>query len=210
MIIKHINTYFTDVNNDSIKVKLDTKPFIDGNVDDIVNWMVKHQFGNVNMEDNKTGETPFFIACLHNKSDDMVEWLITSKEANLLYQNRYGECVIKYMLRSKFNSKTVTNRIKLLLKYYPYDFIHKEQVEDEDELFIEESLLELAAYGGYVDVIKYLNKTGLQIDAITKNNIINKINNIINGKCNEYWTTDDVNPDIFYNTLDSVVQYLQI
>jgi len=132
--LTQINTRFCDTNGDSIAVKLATKPFVTGNIDDVVNWMVKYQYANVNMEDYNTGDTFFFLACLNNPNDDLIKWLIETNEVDPNYENYLGQNVIDFLCANYANSTTSTNvttgthnefienRIKLLLSLYNFDF----------------------------------------------------------------------------------------
>ncbi len=120
--LKQINTHFYDTNGDDVVVKIATKPFINGGIDDVVNWMVQYQYANVNMEDSDTGDTFFFLACLNNPNDDLIKWLIETGEVDLNYENYHGENVIDYLCVNSFNSEFIENRIKILLDYHTFDF----------------------------------------------------------------------------------------
>jgi hypothetical protein len=110
----HINTIFTDSNNDNINVKISTKPFINGSIDDIIDWMVRYQFANIDMEDTKTGETPFFLACRYNTNDNLIKWLIQTDETTLTFENKYKMNVINYLKKHNCDC----NRINLLLELW--------------------------------------------------------------------------------------------
>ena len=71
-----ITVLFSDANADTIKIKLDTSPFISGSINSVVNWMVSNPFGNVDMQDIKSGATLFFLACRYNQNNDLIKWLI--------------------------------------------------------------------------------------------------------------------------------------
>jgi len=115
-IPEYINTIFTDLNNDNIRIKLKTKPFINGTIDDIIDWLVLYPIANADMEDIKTGETPFFLACRYNLNDDLIKWFIQLDETNLNLKNKHNMSVIDYLSNHKSNSDKVDilNRIKLL------------------------------------------------------------------------------------------------
>jgi len=117
-IPEYINTIFTDLNNDNdnIRIKLKTKPFINGSIDDIIDWMVLYPHANADMEDIKTGETPFFLACRYNSNNDLIKWFIQLDETNLNFKNKHNMSVIDYLSNHKSDSDKVDipNRIKLL------------------------------------------------------------------------------------------------
>jgi hypothetical protein len=112
-IPENINTIFTDSNNDKIKIKLKTKPFINGTIDDIIDWLVLYPIANADMEDIKTGETPFFLACRYNLNDDLIKWFIQLDETNLNFKNKYNMSVIDYLIKHNVDS----NRINLLQQF---------------------------------------------------------------------------------------------
>jgi hypothetical protein len=118
-IPEYINTIFTDLNNDNIRIKLKTKPFINGSIDDIINWMVLYPHANADMEDIKTGETPFFLACRYNSNNDLIKWFIQLDETNLNFKNKHNMSVIDYLSNHKSDSDKVDipNRIKLLSEF---------------------------------------------------------------------------------------------
>ena len=124
-IPSHIKVLFKDSNGDSVRIKLDTKPFISGSVDSVVNWMVTNPIGNVDMPDIKTGITLFFLACRYNPNDELITWLIETDETKLSFANSKGDTVLEYLVKLDFNCSAISSRIKLLMKYYPFDLDKK-------------------------------------------------------------------------------------
>lgn len=201
-IPKIINTIFTDFNCDSVKLKLNTEPFINGSINDVTNWMVKNPLGNVDMKDVKTGITLFFLTCRYNKNDDLIIWLIENKETNLNFTNSNGENILEYLSKCEFNSPLISSRIILILKYHSFDTTIKNQFGD--------TIFDILCYSGYTDVIKYLFDNGLKIDPENIKNKINKLNEIIKGECDDYWTSDEINNDFLSSTLENVIKYLEL
>lgn len=111
-----INALFVDSNGDSIKVKIKTDPFINGSISDIINWMVANPLATIDMEDIKTGITPFFLACEHNKNDDLIEWFIDTNETDLNFINAHGLNIIDYLRKSKVKTPLIANRIKYIIQ----------------------------------------------------------------------------------------------
>lgn len=201
VIPSYINAIFTDSNADSVKVKLVTKPFISGTIDDVINWMVLNQIATVDMEDIKTGITPFFLACQHNPNDDLFKWLIQTHETDLKFKNKKNINVIEYLLRSEFNSPVISNRIKYILHNQKFDYTEKNNLGD--------TLFDLLCYSGYLDIVNMLVTNGslyLSPDKIKV--IITRINSMITGEYIDYWSIPNVNEQYFYKSLDNIVQYL--
>lgn len=197
----NINALFSDSNGDSIRVKIDTKPFIYGDIDDIINWMVLNQIATVDMEDIKTGITPFFLACQYNPNDDLIKWLIQTHETNLSFKNNKKLNVIEYLIRSKFNSQIISNRIKYILDFQKFDYNEKNDLDD--------TLFEQLCYSGYLDIVNILVTNGsiyLSPDKIEM--IIRQISKIITGECTDYWPTSSVDEHHFNKSLDNIIQYL--
>ena len=96
VIPTHIYTIFSDTNGDTLKVKLETKPFISGSIDSVIDWMVSNPIGNVDMEDIKSQETLFFLACKHNPNNELIKWLVESGETQLDFVNSQNENVFEY------------------------------------------------------------------------------------------------------------------
>ena len=203
VIPSNINALFSDSNGDSVKVKINTKPFITGSIDDIVNWMVANQIATVDMEDTKTGVTPFFLACRHNPNDDLFKWLIQTQETNLSFKNKKNLNVIEYLIRSEFNSPTLSHRIKYILNNKKFDYMAKNNLGD--------TLFDQFCYSGYLDIVSILVTHGaiyLSPDKIEI--IIKKINKIIAGECTDYYPIENVNEQHFIKSLENIVQYLTV
>ena len=110
-----INALFVDSNGDSIKIKIKTDPFINGSISDIINWMVANPLATIDMEDIKSGITPFFLACEHNKNDDLIKWFIDTNETDLNFKNAHGLNIIDYLLKSKVKMPFIANRIEYII-----------------------------------------------------------------------------------------------
>jgi hypothetical protein len=203
VIPTYINTFFRDANGDSIKIKLETKPFVSGSVDSVINWMVSNQIGNVDMEDIKSYETFFFLACKHNPSDELITWLVETGETKLDFVNSQGENVLEYLGKSAFNSPQISSRIKLLLNLGWDKFDLNKQNKFSDSIF------DIFCYSGYLDVINYCFSKGFEPSQERIARLIQKINNIINEDCDDYWSTDEVNEEFLFQTLGQVLNLLQ-
>lgn len=197
----HINTLFKDFNGDSVKIKLKTAPFISGSVDDIVNWMISNPIGNIDMEDLTTGITLFFLACRYNPNDEVITWLIETGETKLDFINSKKENIIEYLAKTEFNSPRISSRIILLLKYILFDVNYKNYFGD--------TFLDIFCYSGYVDVIDHVVKKEIKFSPDKISELIVKVNQIITGECDDYWTTDDVNEQYFFKSLENVIKYLE-
>ncbi len=203
VIPTYINTFFRDANADSVKIKLETKPFVSGSIDSVVNWMVSNPIGNVDMEDNKSHETLFFLACRYNSSDELITWLVETGETNLNFVNSQGENVLEYLGKSAFNSPQISSRIKLLLSlgWDKFDLNKPNNFSD--------SIFDIFCYSGYLDVINYCFSKGFEPSQEKLTQLIQKINNIITEDCDDYWSTDEVDEEFLFQTLGQVLNLLE-
>jgi hypothetical protein len=203
VIPTYINAIFKDENFDCAKVKLETKPFVSGSIDSVINWMVSNPIGNVDMEDIKSHETFFFLACKHNPSDELITWLVETGETNLNFVNSQGENILEYLGKSAFNSPQISSRIKLLLNlgWEKFDLNKPNKFSD--------SVFDIFCYSGYTDVINYCFLKGFEPSQERIARLIQKINNIITGECDDYWSTDEVNEEFLFQTLEQVLNLLE-
>jgi hypothetical protein len=199
----YINTIFKDANADSVTIRLETKPFISGTIDSVINWMVSHQIGNVDMQDTKSHETFFFLACKYNPNDELITWLVETGETKLDFVNSQGENVLEYLAKSAFRSPHISSRIKLLLNlgWDKFDLNKPNKFDD--------SIFDIFCYSGYSDVINYCFSKGFEPSQEKIARLIQKINFIITGECDDYWSTDEVNEEFLFETLDQVLILLQ-
>ena len=203
VIPTYIHTFFSDSNGDSVKLKLETKPFISGSIDSVVNWMVSNPIGNVDMSDIKSHQTLFFLACKHNPDDELIKWLVQTGETNLNFVNSQGENVIEYLAKSAFNSPQISSRIILLLKlgWDKFDMNKPNKYSD--------SLFDIFCYSGYLDVINYVLSNGYEPSQEKLSRLIKQINEIITGECDDYWSSDEVDENILLETLKKVLNLLE-
>jgi hypothetical protein len=192
---------FSDANGDSKKIKLDTKPFISGTIDSVINWMVLNPFGNIDMEDIKSGVTLFFLACRYNRNNDLIKWLIKTKETNLDFINSNSENVVEYLATSAFNSPKISSRIKLLLKLHPFNLDKKNKYGD--------TIFNILCYYGYIDIINYVLFNGYKLDNEKIIFLIERINQIITSKCNNYKYTNNFNNDYLHDSLQNILELLK-
>ncbi len=175
-----MNTAFSDENGDEIIVKISTEPFVKGNINDVINWMVKYQYGHVNMEDNDGGYgyTFFFIACLHNPNDDLIKWLIETNEADLDYENYFGLNVIEFLaFNIKYFDKAyeefIEKRAKLILDMHTFDFNKK----DNDSIT---KFQKICRNGNYKIVKHLVTNNHVKLDLQIINDTVNNLNQLIN------------------------------
>lgn len=200
----HIHTIFSDSNGDSIKVKLETKPFISGSIDSVINWMVSNPIGNVDMTDIKSHDTLFFLACKYNPNDQLITWLVETGETKLNFVNSQGDNVIEYLAKSAFNSPEISSRIKLLLKLGFEQFDLSKPNKHSDSLF------DIFGYSGYIDVIEYVFSMGYEPSQEKLTRLIIQINEIITGECDDYWSSDEVDENFLLETLYRVLNLLEL
>ena len=198
---KNIKTYFTDQNNDSILLNINTDAFAFGTINDIINFMVKNPLANTTTENHKTGDTLFFYASEYNPNDDVIQWLINSDEYDINYRNSCGENVIEYLIKSKFNSDKIYSRIKFILDMGLFDINQKNNSN--------ESLLEIASYCGYLQLVKFLIGNGFIYDKEMIQIIIKKLDSICVGECDDYFSLNDKNKEKYLNTLNPIIDYLK-
>lgn len=201
-IPSYINILFTDVNGDCIRVKLDTKPFISGSINSVINWMVSNPIGNVDIPDIKSGITLFFLACRYNPNDELITWLIESNETQLDFINPEGDNVIEYLVKSDFNSPEISSRIKLLMKYHSFDLDKKNKHGD--------SLFDILCYSGYVDIVQYILSNGYELGQEKQTKLLTLINEIITGECDDYWSSYEINEEHFIKSLKSLLNLLEL
>jgi hypothetical protein len=201
-IPSQINVLFKDTNGNSTEIKLDTKPFISGSVESVINWMVSNPIGNVDMEDITSNVTLFFLACRYNHCDNLITWLIESEETQLNFTNSEGENVLDYLAKSEFNSPEISSRIKLLMKYYSFDLEKKNKYGD--------SLFDILCYSGYTDVIQYILSNGYEPCKEKQIKLLKKINEIITEECDDYWSTYEINEEHFSCSLETILNILKI
>jgi len=202
-IPNQIDVLFKDLNGNSSQIKLDTKPFIFGSVDSVVNWMVANPIGNVDMPDitQWAGVTLFFLACRYNPNNELIIWLIESGETKLQFTNSEGDTVLEYLAKSEFNSPEISTRIKLLMSYHLFDLDRQNKYND--------SLFDILCYSGYVDIVHGILSNGYELGQEKQIELLEKINDIITGECDDYWSTYEVDQDHFFTSLESIKQLLK-
>jgi len=200
-IPKQIDVLIKDVNQDYIQIKLDTEPFISGSIKQVVNWMVLNPLGNVDMPDIQSGITLFFLACRYNSNNELIIWLIESCETKLQFTNSDGDTVLEYLAKSEFNSPKISARIKLLMSYHLFDFDRQNKYND--------SLFDILCYSGYVDIVHGILSNGYQPGQEKQTKLLEKLNGIITGECDDYWSTYEINEEHFLNSLEGIRNYLQ-
>ena len=204
VIPTHITALFTDSNEDSIKVKLETKPFISGFINSVINWMVSNPIGNVDMEDIKSHETFFFLACKYNPNNELIIWLVETGETQLYFVNSKDENVFEYLAKSAFNSPQISSRLILLIKLG----FNKNNFDKNNKFG--DSLFDILCYSGYIDVIKYIFSLGYKPSQEKMNQITKKINKIITGECDEYWSSDEIDEELLIGSLEKILNLFQI
>ena len=202
-IPNQIDVLFKDLNGNSSQIKLDTKPFIFGSVDSVVNWMVANPIGNVDMPDitQWAGVTLFFLACRYNPNNELIIWLIESGETKLQFTNSEGDTVLEYLAKSEFNSPEISARIKLLMSYHLFDLDRQNKFND--------SLFDILCYSGYVDIVQGILSNGYELGQEKQIELLEKINDIITGECDDYWSTYEVDEDHFSRSLESIKKLLE-
>ena len=201
-IPNQIDVLLKDVNNDCIKLKLDTEPFISGSIKQVVNWMVLNPLGNVDMPDIQSGITLFFLACRYNPNNELIIWLIESCETKLSFTNSDGDTVLEYLAKSEFNSPKISARIKLLMSYHLFDLDRQNKYND--------SLFDILCYSGYIDIVKYILSNGYEPGQEKQTKLINQVNEIITGECDDYWSTYEIDEDHFYRSLEGIMKLLEL
>jgi ankyrin repeat protein len=200
-IPNQIDVIIKDVNQDCIQLKLDTEPFISGSIKSVVNWMVLNPLGNVDISDIQSGITLFFLACRYNPNNELIIWLIESGETKLNFTNSEGDTVLEYLAKSEFNSPEISSRIKLLMNYHLFDLDRQNKYND--------SLFDILCYSGYVDIVQCILSNGYEPGQEKQTKLIEKLNDIITGECDDYWSTYEVNEDHFSRSLEGIINLLE-
>jgi hypothetical protein len=87
------------------------------------------------------------------------------------------------------------------MNYHLFDLDRQNKYND--------SLFDILCYSGYVDIVQCILSNGYEPCQEKQTKLIEKLNDIITGECDDYWSTYEVNEDHFSRSLEGIINLLE-